>query len=29
LVPDTSTTLIVKRLKTGTPSTVPDLVEAN
>jgi len=29
LVPDTSTTLIVKRLKTGTANTVPDLVGAN
>ena len=29
LVPDTSTTLIVKRLKTGTPIIVPDLAEAN
>ena len=29
LVPDTSTTLIVKRLKTGTATAVPDLVEVN
>jgi len=29
VVPDTSTTLIVKRLKTGTASAVPDLVEVN
>jgi D-beta-D-heptose 7-phosphate kinase/D-beta-D-heptose 1-phosphate adenosyltransferase len=29
LVPDTSTTLIVKRLRTGTANTVPDLIEAN
>jgi len=29
LVPDTSTTLIVKRLKTGAASAVPDLVEVN
>jgi D-beta-D-heptose 7-phosphate kinase/D-beta-D-heptose 1-phosphate adenosyltransferase len=29
LVPDTSTSLIVKRLKTGTATTVPDLAEAN
>jgi D-beta-D-heptose 7-phosphate kinase / D-beta-D-heptose 1-phosphate adenosyltransferase len=28
LVPDASTTLIVKRLKTGTPNTVPDLAGA-
>ena len=28
LVPDTSTTLIVKRLKTGTATVVPDLAGA-